>query len=125
MSNSIQHRFSVKFYEQSLFREIVEPSRLMWAKEHDYKYKTPDRWEKLTTKQFYMRPRTLGMVWGAYLLPDDIQIGERVHVEELIEDIHLNGNTLAADGIAVWTGDSKFEPEHWDKIRERRHWVVG
>lgn len=132
MANRIQNFIIVKprpnpdlFFKKTLYRERSEPFRLQWETESRGRYLKSDEWEVLTTRQFYIRPRTLSLTWGAYLLPNDISVGERVYVSELIEDVSLGGNALAADGIAVWTGDSlEFEEAHWVDLRNRG-WVVG
>ena len=112
------------FYELSLYRQ--NGGRLMWNRVHGRYMDESDEWEKISTAQFYIRPRTLGLAWAAYLLPRDVNTGDRVFVSELINDVKLVGNTLAADGIAVWTGDGLvFEEEHWERARESKYWIVG
>ena len=65
-------------------------------------------WELLLEINDYARIRTSEQNWGAYILPEKIQIDERVYIADLIEDVMANqfwGTvTYAVDGIAVWSG---------------------
>jgi len=72
---------------------------------HDY-----DRYEVVEQRTYY--PYTFPSKVAAYLLPDDLQVGERVILEDLIEDIvgesHAWG-TYRLDSVeAIWNG-KKFE----------------
>jgi len=48
---------------------------------------------------------------AAYLLPDDIEVGERVILEDLIEDIvgasHSCGTYRLDSAEAIWNGESR------------------
>jgi len=82
---------------------IIEPYSFHALPDDDSKYKIV----KEVTYYPYRFPPT-----AAYLLPDDIEVGERVILEDLIEDIvgasHSCG-TYRLDSVeAVWNGE-KFE----------------
>ena len=65
-------------------------------------------WELLLEINDYARVRKSEQNWGAYILPEKIQIDERVYIADLIEDVVATafwGSVYyAVDGIAVWNG---------------------
>ena len=69
-----------------------------------------DRYEVVEKRTYY--PYTFPSKEAAYLLPEDIEVGERVILEDLIEDIigesHAWGTYRLDSAEALWNGQ-KFE----------------
>lgn len=67
-----------------------------------------DEWELIHKQTGYARPSSLITNWGAYVLPKDIKVGDRVYIEELIEDIvasaFWHSVSPADDAEAIWNG---------------------
>ena len=68
-----------------------------------------DEWELIHKQTGYARPSSLITNWGAYVLPKDIKVGDRVYIEELIEDIvasaFWHSVSPADDAEAIWNGE--------------------
>ena len=66
-----------------------------------------DRYEVVEKRTYY--PYDFPSKVAAYVLPDDLEVGERVIIEDLIEDIvgasHAWGNYRLASAEAVWNGE--------------------
>ncbi len=68
----------------------------------------------------YYYPHSFPSPFAAYLLPKDLKIGERVLLEDLIEDVvggsWNQGDTYRLEScVAVWNGkefELEFDPEH-------------
>ena len=78
--------------------------------------------EEVSKVSTYARKRTLELKCAAYVLPNNISIGETVYVKDLIEDIilseFLGSKIYAEDGIAVWDGKQlQFKKELYDSSR--------
>ncbi len=69
-----------------------------------------DRYEVVEKRTYY--PYNFSSKVAAYVLPDDLEVGERVILEDLIEDIvgasHAWGTYRLDSAEAVWNGE-KFE----------------
>ncbi len=68
-----------------------------------------DEWELIHKVTGYARPSSLITNWGAYVLPKDIKLGDRVYIAELIEDIVACAFWYtvypADDAEAIWNGE--------------------
>lgn len=83
--------------------------------------------EEVCSVDRYARRRSLTADWAAYILPLDVQEGEELYVENLIEDVLVTefwGEKIyAVDGIAVWDGAKlNFKRELFD---EEQCLIVG
>ena len=85
----------------------------------DYRcLETTDDEEVVIDFRFYY-PHAFSSPFAAYLIPRDLQVGERVYLEDLIEDVvggsWNQGDTYRlASCIAVWNGrdfELEFDPE--------------
>ena len=68
---------------------------------------------------------TLTRSWGAYILPINISIGERVYVKDLLQDVSMgdfwSATIMAYAGEAVWDGEKLiFDESLWED-----HGMVG
>jgi len=85
--------------------EIIIKPYNYHALPHDY-----DRYEIVEKKTYY--PYEFPSKEAAYLLPDDLKVGERVILEDLIEDIvgesHAWGTYRLDSAEAIWNGE-KFK----------------
>ena len=65
-------------------------------------------WVWLLNTAVYAKPQSLQRQWGAYILPHGIEVGDRVYLPELIEDIYVtefwSAKYYAVDGVAIWDG---------------------
>lgn len=76
-------------------------------------------WVLMLDTAVYAKPESLQRQWGAYVLPQGIEAGDRVYLPELIEDIYVtkfwSTKYYAADGVAVWDGiDLKLDLEPFE-----------
>ncbi len=87
--------------------EIRKESYSYHAYMHDY--------EGHEVKKVTYYPYTFPSKIAAYLLPDDLQVGERVILDDLIEDIvgvsHASGNYRLKSAEAIWNGE-RFVIDH-------------
>lgn len=85
----------------------------------DYRLLPSDNFEIILGWSYYY-PYKFESPIAAYLVPEDINVGERVMLEDLIEDIPRSGgqgNVLRLNSCeAIWTGE-EFEI----KIEPKRH----
>jgi hypothetical protein len=102
-SDKIRTKFKVVRYKDTgvfeVFGDYRENSFEMY---HTGEYETVLDWT-------YYYPYTFSSPYAAYLIPKDIQIGERVFVEDLIEDfvgrIWNQGDTYRLESCeALWNG---------------------
>ena len=67
-----------------------------------------DEWELVHEVVGYGRTRDQSQNWGAYILPNDLEVGEEVYIPDLIQDIVATKfySTVwpAGDAIATWDG---------------------
>lgn len=67
-----------------------------------------DEWELVHEVSGYGRTRDQSQNWGAYILPNDLEVGEEVYIPDLIQDIVATKfySTVwpAGDAIATWDG---------------------
>ena len=73
-------------------------------------------WALMLDSAVYAKPESLQRQWGAYVLPEGIEAGDRVYLPELIEDVYVtefwSAKYYAADGVAIWDGiDLQLDPE--------------
>jgi hypothetical protein len=76
-------------------------------------------WKEIGRYSSYARERR-DCEYGAYLIPYDLEVGTRVYLPELIEDVVATdfwGKIAAEDGFAVWDGkDLKLDLEPYERI---------
>ena len=93
-------------YRSGLYEEV--PSRSFYTR-HAGKQEFPEsEWECMHRYDHYHRERRADKAWAAYVLPLLPVIGERFYIEDIIEDIFVQGFCYkpisAYDGEAVWNG---------------------
>lgn len=103
------------FEKQMLLRsiatgEIIEvPSRLHATRELGIMEYTEAEWELLHQFKRYARQRKNTVVWGAYIIPKDVAVGEQLLITDLLEDILIQefwGWKIFAEEItATWDGE--------------------
>ena len=80
--------------------------RVQYGKTIEY---PEDEWELVHIETGYARPSSQIKNWGAYVLPKEIKVGDRVYIEELIEDLVASAFwysvSPAADAEAIWNGE--------------------
>ncbi len=66
-------------------------------------------WELVREVSGYGRNRDIADDWGAYIIPNDIVLGEKVYISDLIEDLvacrFWENVWYASDAQAIWTGE--------------------
>lgn len=69
-----------------------------------------EEWETIHEVNGYARTRPAHHGWGAYILPLDVKLGDRVYVDELLEDSFSSefwySVVAAVDGEGVWDGSN-------------------
>ncbi len=115
-----QNNLLLRNRETSFF--MVLPSRRM-TRQYDLQVEeySEDEWELICEGTKYWRPRKPNDGWGAYVLPKEIQDGQRVYVADVLEDIvatYFHGAALPAeDGEGVWDGSKiTIDMKPYDKI---------
>ena len=98
---------------EKIFRNLVTgeiahaPSEVGRAQRRTWDYSGED-WVLMLDTAVYAKPDSLQRQWGAYVLPEGIEVGDRIYLPELIEDIYLTEHwstkRYAADGVAIWDG---------------------
>ena len=93
-------------YQSGLYEEV--PSRSFYSR-HAGKQEFPEsEWECMHRYDHYHRHRRADKAWAAYVLPLLPVVGERFYIEDIIEDIFVQGfwyKPISADNAeAVWTG---------------------
>ena len=87
------------------------PSRLVHQQySREPKIYSEEVWDEIGTVTGYARTRLEGNGWAAYKLPKNLEVGSRVYIRDLIEDIiaegFMYGIAAAVDAEAVWNGAS-------------------
>lgn len=90
--------------------EIVEvPSRAHATRMFGVTLYPEAEWELLHQFKRYARERKNTVVWGAYIIPRDVVVGERLQISDPLVDIFLQdfwGEKICAEEIvAVWDGE--------------------
>lgn len=93
-------------YRSGLYEEV--PSRSFHTR-HAGKQEFPEsEWECMHRYDHYHRERRADKAWAAYVLPQLPVVGERFYIEDIIEDIFVQGfwyDLIPADNAeAVWNG---------------------
>ena len=108
-----------------------ESGHLQWIS--DYRMEPSSSWEHDTTDLFetvidwsWYYPHHHSNPFGAYLIPPDIEIGERVFIEDLIEDLIGNSwnqgdNYRLKSAEAIWNG-TDLEVQY-DEKRDKRSFM--
>ena len=106
---------------EMIFRNLVTgeiaraSSTVGWVQRRTWDYSGED-WVLMLDSAVYAKPESLQRQWGAYVLPQGIEAGDRVYLPELIEDIYVtefwSSKYYAVDGVAIWDGiDLQLDPE--------------
>ena len=90
--------------------EIVEvPSRSHATRQLGITEYTEAEWELLHQFKRYARERKNTLVWGAYIIPKDVAVGERLQISDPLEDIFLqefwDWKIFAEEITATWDGE--------------------
>ena len=90
--------------------EIVEvPSRSHATRQLGMTFYPEAEWELLHQFKRYARERKNTVVWGAYIIPKDVAVGERLLIADLLEDILLqefwDWKIFAEEITATWDGE--------------------
>jgi len=103
------------FEKQLLLRntatgEIVEvPSRSHPTRKLGMTFYPEAEWELLHQFKRYARERKNTVVWGAYIIPKDVAVGERLQISDPLEDIFLqefwDTKIYAFEIEATWDGE--------------------
>ena len=99
-------RLLLRNYRSGLYEEV--PSRSFYTR-HAGKQEFPEsEWECMHRYDHYHRERRANKAWAAYVLPQLPIVGERFYIEDIIEDIFVQGfwySLIPADNAeAVWNG---------------------
>ena len=91
------------------------PSRAFHAQYTRFLEYPEDEWELVHEVVGYGRTRDQSQNWGAYIIPKDLEVGEKVYIPDLIQDIvatsHWYNVWPAGDAIATWDGQH-FKIDH-------------
>lgn len=103
------------FENQMLLRKIATgkivevPSRSHATRMWGITEYTEEEWELLHQFKRYARERKNTVVWGAYIIPKDVAVGEQLLITDLLEDILIQefwGWKIFAEEItATWDGE--------------------
>ena len=90
--------------------EIVEvPSRSHATRQLGMTFYPEAEWELLHQFKRYARERKNTVVWGAYIIPKDVAVGERLQISDPLEDIFLqefwDTKIYAFQIEATWDGE--------------------
>ena len=90
--------------------EIVEvPSRSHATRQLGMTFYPEAEWELLHQFKRYARERKNTVVWGAYIIPKDVVVGERLQISDPLEDIFLqefwDTKIYAFQIEATWDGE--------------------
>ena len=90
--------------------EIVEvPSRSHATRQLGMTFYPEADWELLHKFKRYARERKNTVVWGAYIIPKDVAVGERLQISDPLEDIFLqefwDTKIYAFEIEATWDGE--------------------
>lgn len=97
------------------------PSRAFHAQRLGLLEYPEDEWELVHEVLGYGRTRDQSQNWGAYILPNDLKVGEEVYIPDLIQDIVATefwGTVWpAGDAIATWDGQKlKISEEEYSRF---------
>ena len=70
-------------------------------------------WEEVLFTRCYLR--NVDFQYGAYVIPGDVKVNEKLYIENLIEDLYLgnfwDGHFFSEDGDARWNGKDLVHDE--------------
>ena len=93
-------------YRSGLYQEV--PSRSFYSRRAGKQEFPESEWECMHRYDHYHRHRRADKAWAAYVLPLLPVVGERFYIEDIIEDIFVQGfwyKPISADNAeAVWNG---------------------
>ena len=113
----ISNRMLLRSYKDGTLEEV--PSREFYA-QYDKTMSFPEKdWELIKEYEIYSRERKItyddgddmegpSSPWAAYVLPENVKTGERLYIEDIIEDILIEEfwytKIPATDGECIWDG---------------------
>lgn len=89
---------------------MLVKDRKMYFQHEGIKEFSVEEWETIHEVSGYARTRPANEGWGAYILPRGVEPGDRVYIEDLLEDLvsfsfwYSVGCAVDAEGI--WNGSS-------------------
>lgn len=100
-------RLLLQNYRDGRYEEV--PSRTLYRNYGREKLEYPEsEWKCLCRYDHYHRSRRANKSWAAYVIPVGPVSGERFYIEDVIEDIFIQGFWYelisADDGEAIWNG---------------------
>jgi hypothetical protein len=89
---------------------IVVKERRMYVQYGRIQEYPVDEWEAIYDVSGYARTRPAHEGWGAYILPHGVKPGDRLYIEDLLEDLvafeFWYSVGAAVDGEGIWTGST-------------------
>jgi hypothetical protein len=90
--------------------KIVEAtSRFIFTRRSEILKYSEECWDLIYSFKRYIRERNNTRVWGAYILPIDVSIGELLRIEDPLEDVVVreiwDRKDYAEDIVATWDGE--------------------
>ena len=100
---------------------VSVPSRSFHAQRSGLLEYPEDEWELVHEVLGYGRARDQSQNWGAYILPNDMEVGEEVYIPDLIQDIVATSfwGTVWPAGDAIATSDGqklKIKEEEYNRF---------
>jgi hypothetical protein len=106
--NKELYQHEVIFQNVSTGEFVSGPSRNFYRQYGESIILDEADWKQIAKTKRYTRKQTLLNDWAAYLLPKNVEVGEELYVENIIEDIYVSefwgSKIFAVDGVAVWIG---------------------
>jgi len=97
-------------YESETGRGYIQQYTCDYVLNYSY-----EDWEEVLWTKCYIR--NVDYQYGAYVIPGDVKVNEKLYVENLIEDIYLGdfwgGRYYSEDGDARWNGKDLV---HFERI---------
>jgi hypothetical protein len=125
----ISNRMLLRSYKDGTLEEV--PSREFHAQYVRFMSFPEKDWELIKEYEVYFRERNITnddgddvegtcRPWAAYVLPEKVEIGERLYIEDIIEDILIEEfwdiKIAATDGECIWDGgEIQIDLELYDK----------
>jgi hypothetical protein len=112
-------RLLLRNYDTGMFEEV--PAREFFVQYGTRMSFPENQWELVRDYKIYFRDRKNPHPWAAYILPENVKIGERLYIDDIIEDILMekfwNSKYAASDGECVWNGsDIEIDMSLYDRV---------
>lgn len=122
-SKLYSRRMLLRNYQSGRYEEV--PARSFTTRTSGRMEFPESEWECVHRYDYYHRSVRSDKAWAAYVLPKFPVLDERFYIEDIIEDIFIQGfwhSPIAAhDGEAIWNGE---EIEIDETLYQRSH-IVG